>query len=189
MTILEFSQDQLIMAAAALAFVLGVLVACVVFSSRVREAAEDPRNHLIRQLEADLRLVERQREEALAALDNRDSDYETSMATIHDLNGVLADREEQVGTLTTDVQSAVKKTRELRQALAERAAETIHEHRRAEEAETELEVVKAGSEVMAFEYNIRQAKSGDEEALGADVDLLADEDFLDCSNPKPEPGF
>lgn len=178
MNVFNLSPEQMLIAVAALGFGVGVLVARVLFRGGAQALAEDPRNHRIRQLEADMRLLRRQHDEAVAALDNRDSDYETSMATVRDLNAVLAEREAEVGKLSKEVRSAVAKTRELRQTLAERAAETLREHVRAEEAETELEVVKAGSDVMAFTYTSLQADGEDDEVSRVDIDLLADEDLL-----------
>ena len=53
------------------------------------------------------------------------------------------------------------RTRELRQELQDRASETIRESVRAREAETELEVARAGSEAVLSEINRLQEERKD----------------------------
>jgi chromosome segregation ATPase len=152
----ELSQEVLFAVAAGLVFLLGAIVSRLLSgNSRVR-GGEDKRNHRIRQLEADLRLLQRKYDEACAALDASDAAKQAGEATIHDLNALLEERGQKLAAVTKEMKTAVAKTRELRQTLAERAAETIREHVRAEEARTELEVVRAGSDVMMSEFERMQ---------------------------------
>jgi len=148
-------KNLILIAASAGSFFVGVVFSRIVFGTRKSKiASEDPRNHRIRQLEVDLRLAERRLEEYDEQLATKTYEVDQSMATVHDLNAVLSQRESEVEVLRSEVKGAVKKTRELRQELTDRAAETIREHVRAEEAQTELEVVRAGSDALISEFNL-----------------------------------
>ena len=177
---LDHSQTLVVIAAAA--FVVGALVASILFKpSKRHKRSEDPRNHQIRQLEADLRTVKRQASEAEQALDLKIGEFEQSVETLREVRGTLADRDAELDALKTDLKGEVKKTRELRQTLQDRATETIREHVRAQEAETELEVARAGSEAVLGEISRLQEerKNLTNTMRQLEENLLPDEDLFD----------
>lgn len=161
--LLTIVEGNLVLAAAcAGSFVLGVLFARLIFrSGKVTDKRQDPRDHHIRQLEADLRLVRRKLEESTLQLETRSEEFDQSMATVHDLNSLLEQRNHEVEDLRKEVKGAVKKTRELRRELTDRAEETLREHVRAKEAETELDVVRAGSDALISEFTRAQQEEAD----------------------------
>lgn len=178
------SHDVLLAIVAAAAFLAGTVVARLLFASAGKRR-EDPRNHRIRQLEADLRLLQRKHDEALTTLDEHVEQQASGEARIEELNARLAENDSALQQATREMKDAVSKTRELRQILADRAAETIREHVRAEEARTELDVIRAGSDVMASEFERMQAGgsvAGDDDE--PEEDLLSDESLL---NAAPDP--
>jgi chromosome segregation ATPase len=157
----------------------GALVAVVFFSWLFRrtlrpESTEDPRNHLIRELEADLRLAQRRVEELTEQLDTKTQDFDQSIETVCDLSELLKSRDGQIDSLRVDVKGAVAKTRDLRHELTERATETIREHVRAEAAQTELAVARAGSEAMASEFNrVMECAGRDDECEDDEAEMIS----------------
>jgi len=190
MDLTDFNQDYLLAAVAAVSFVVGTLFARLVFGSGKSAAAgEDPRNRRIRQLEADLKVAQRRLEEYTRQLDTKTAEFDQTMATVHDLNALLEERDGEVAGLRGEVKSAVAKTRELRRELTDRAAETIREHVRAEEAHTELAVAQAGSDAIISEFSrLQNSRSDDrpDEASGEpeQSDMLDDDSLFD----EPRPG-
>ena len=173
------NHDSLMAAIAGGAFLLGVLLTALARSGKSASLSEDPRNNEIRQLQADMRISELRLKEAIEKLDSRNNEYDDTVGTVHDLEAVLAEREEEVEKFRQEVHAAVKKTQELRVELTDRAAETIREKVKIKEYETELEVAKAGSDVMASEFaRMQNAEAGDEKAEGSDIESLLDDDAL-----------
>ena len=182
----NFSQDHLLIAAVSASFVVGALFARVVFGSRksAATAGEDPRNKRIRQLEADLKVAERKLDEYSSQLETKAEEFDQSMATVHDLNSLLEERNGEVEGLRQEIKSEVAKTRELRRELSDRAAETIREHVRAEEAQTELAVARAGSDAIISEFSRLQEDDADKESdTPEQSDLLDDASLFD--EPRP----
>ena len=141
-------------AVGAAAFLVGALLTRIVCGSRRGVAdSEDPRNHKIRELEADLRTLQRQCGETEQELEEKTVEFDIAVETMQELRATLADRDMAVDDLNEELKSEAKKTRELRQVLQDRATQTIREQVRAEEAETELEVARAGSEAVMSEIN------------------------------------
>jgi chromosome segregation ATPase len=148
----EFSNDQLMLAIGAAGFIAGCLLTRMFSgSSKKKSLHEDPRNHRIREMEADLRSVKRQLEESDEELNATNDEFKTSVATLQHLRSSLADRDAKIEHLEHELKGSVAKTRELRTELQDRAAERLHEHVRAQQAETELEVTRAGSEAVMSE--------------------------------------
>lgn len=169
------------MAVCAGSFVLGALLMRVSSpSANNQNEKEDPRNHRIRELEADLRTMGRRCEEAEQALDAKTEEFETAVQTLQDTKGQLIECQGELDSLREELKGSVGKTRELRQELQDRATETIRESVRAEEAETELEVARAGSEAVLGEISRLQEerKSMTDTMRHLEENLLSDEDML-----------
>ena len=141
------------MIAAALAgFVVGSVVMLMFTRASARDTRnEDPRNHKIRELEADLRTLKRESEEYNDDLNGKAAEFNTAVESLQELRATLAERDATIAELQVDQKSSVVKIRELRHELQDRATETVRNHVRAEEAETELEVARAGSEAVLSE--------------------------------------
>jgi uncharacterized protein YhaN len=151
------------MAVGAGSFLIGALLMRLIggSSSKEEEQREDPRNHQIRGLEADRRALHRQSEEAQQALVDKDAEFNTSVETLREVRATLIDREEDIEELKADLKGSILKTRELRLELQSHASETIRQNVRAEEAETELEVTRAGSEAVLGEIGRLQEERKD----------------------------
>lgn len=184
MYIPQLSQEILLAIVAGAALLLGAVLARLFSGNSAGRSGEDPRYHRIRQLEADLRLLQRKYDEAIAALDARDAEQQISETTIHELNAQLTERGDKLAQVTKEMRASVAKTRELRQTLADRAAETIREHVRAEEAHTELMVARAGSDVMLSEFELLKRRDAEND-IPEQRDLLADESLVSTSSSKP----
>lgn len=174
-----------LLAAGAAGFFVGALLARLSSGAARREALkEDPRNHRIRELEADLRATRKQLAEQEKALEQKSGEFTTSVATLQTLNATLSARDEQIRALEADLQGSIAKTNELRRELQERAAETVREQVRAEEAVTELQVERAGSEAVMNEIarlqQERQRLTDTMHKLGGS--LMLDEELFGTDN-------
>jgi len=142
------------LAIGAAGFIVGCVLTRVLHNSGQKSGKhEDPRNHRIRELEADLRSVKRQLEGSEEELAATNEEFKTAVATLQHLRANAAEKDEKIAQLEKGVKESVAKTRELRKELQDRAAERLHEHVRAMQAETELEVTRAGSEAVMSEIN------------------------------------
>ncbi|MGI9291915.1 MAG: hypothetical protein ACR2QG_11670 [Gammaproteobacteria bacterium] len=158
MDIPNFSQIALsqaaILAAAALgAFVVGFVLARLFPKKAVKSGEEDPRNHRIRELEADLRSTNRKLEVSVKLASESSDGLDNAQKALKEYRDMVIDRDEEIDKLNADLKVSVKRTRDLRNELQDRASETIREQFRAKEAETELEVARAGSEAVLSEIS------------------------------------
>jgi chromosome segregation ATPase len=150
----ELNNSQLMLAIGAAAFVAGCVLMRMLHKSGTKSSKqEDPRNHRIRELEADARAVKRQFDGCEDELAATNEEFKTAVATLQHLRTNLAERDTKIEQLEKDLKGSVAKTRELRTELQDRAAEGMREHVRAKQAETELEVNRAGSEAVMSEIN------------------------------------
>lgn len=182
---LGLDNTQIMMVLSAVSFVVGVLL-MYVFSrpKKTKSVSEDPRNHQIREMEADLRTVRRQYADCGQALDTKTEEFDTVVATMQELRATLVKREEELEEAKSSLKGSVAKTRELRTELQDRATETIREHVRAEEAETELEVARAGSEAVISEISRLQEEQKTmtdtvRRLKNLEGQMLPDEDLFD----------
>ena len=178
----QLNHNQMLMAVGALGLVVGALIMCTFtnLAGKMR-VSEDPRNHRIREVEAELRTARRQFADREQALEEKTDEFNTSVGTLQKLRATLAEREEDLSRLKDELKGSVSKTRELRTELQDRATETIREQIRAEEAETELDVARAGSEAVLSEIGRLQQehKKMTDTMTGIEDPFLADEDFID----------
>lgn len=185
MDISQFKPDQLMLAIGA-----GSFVAVVIFAKLLSRLAgrgslhEDPRNHRIRELEADVRTTRRQLADREEALEKKTAEFAASVATLQELRSTIALRDKRIRELEVDLRSSIAKTNELRRELQDRAAETVREQVRAEEAVTELQVERAGSEAVMTEIarlqQERQQLSATMQKLSGS--MLMDEELFGSDN-------
>jgi chromosome segregation ATPase len=148
----QFSQNQLALVCAVIGFIAGLMLMRAFFKPKQKEqTTEDPRNHQIRELEADLRAAKRELGDCEEALEEKTEEFNTSVETSQELRATLAERDARLDELQGDLKGSVAKTRELRTELQDRATATVREQVRATEAETELEVARAGNEAVMSE--------------------------------------
>lgn len=146
------SSEQLLAVIGAAGFAVGCLFTLLLASWRGRkDDCEDPRNHTIRSLEADARTAQREINDLRLRLDEKTEEFNTSVATLQELRVAMSDKEARIDALEDDLKDSVRKTRELRVELQERAAQAVRDFLRAEEAATEAEVARAGSEAVMSE--------------------------------------
>ena len=133
------------------AFLLGWLLASVSASLTARYKAKkrDPRDETILSLEAELRVaqteVELQKSETVA---QEQSLYETT-TDLHRRDTVITEQRTLIDRLGHDLKGSVKKTRELRAEVADRATQNVHAEAKIRDVETELSVAKASADLMA----------------------------------------
>ena len=132
------------------AFLTGWLAAK--FSAYVgkRAAALDaPAQHgTIRELEASLRIVNKDAETTVKKLVASKQELETLRTSFNDMEQTQQIREEEMECLRLAVKTESKKVVELRRSLTNHAEETIRAKMVARDSETELSVLKAGASVM-----------------------------------------
>jgi chromosome segregation ATPase len=151
----DLNPTQLLIAASGAGFLLGCFLSRI--ASRAG-ATEDPRNHLIRELEADLRTVRRQYDDSQQVLAKKSEEFASAVETLQELRSAMSELERESDDVREENKSSVAKMRDLRLELQDRATETIREHMRAEEAETEMHVAKAGSDAVLSEISRLQAE-------------------------------
>lgn len=133
------------------AFLLGWIVAKfgAYIGNRFAASRRDPRDDRIRSLEADLRVSH-------TDLEKKKADIEKHTAEISTLNERLTERETTVEGLSAkivqlraDLKESVKKTRELRSELSDRATENVRSEVMLREAQTELSIAHASTDMIA----------------------------------------
>ncbi len=133
------------------AFLLGYVVAKVggAIGRRVRAANRDPRDDRIRSMEAELRIAQGQVEKLTAALEEQEKEIAKAQSVIEEKDEAFLKKTGVIEKLNTDLKDSVKKTRELRLELTERATENVKSEVKLREVETELEVAQASSEMIS----------------------------------------
>src|SRR5690606_33260853 len=148
------------------AFVSGWIVAKIgsYVSRKWKARNPDPRDNRIRSLEADVRVAQTATEKVKARLDETD-------AELSEVRKALKEREEEfekqrrtISVLRTDLKDSVKKTRELREELTQRATENVRSEVKLREVETELSLVQASTDLIATGM-LDYVAEGDEEEV------------------------
>jgi chromosome segregation ATPase len=119
------------------------------FGNRKSRSREEDLNHRVRALEADLRVAQRNAEEAAAQSEQHRQELETLRLQVKNESSAIRERDEQLRKLRQSLADECNKTQSLRQELTMRAEETLRAKVRAKEAETELGVARAGSDAVA----------------------------------------
>jgi chromosome segregation ATPase len=142
---------ETLMYATLVAFVLGWLVAKIgsYFSSRVRARNRDPRDDRIRSLEAELRVAKSDAEKVREDVAARDKDLSQTRQTIAERDSAAEQQSREFERLRKDLRESVKKTRELRAELSDRATENLRSEVKLREVETELSVAQASTDMLA----------------------------------------
>lgn len=145
----ELSQPALLLAAGVflLGWILGSISARL--SARRRASRRDPRDDRIRSLEAELRIAHTDARESTGKIDQLEKDIERAAEDIIKRDNVISEQLVHVSDLKEDLKDSVKKTRQLRNELSDRAAESMKSEAKLREVETELELAQASTDLFA----------------------------------------
>jgi hypothetical protein len=133
------------------AFLLGWLVGKIgaYFGDRYTSEKRDPRDDRIRSLDADTRVAQVDAEKAKSALEERDKELSAEKELVAERNTAIETLNLKVSQLRADLKESVKKTRELRAELTDRATEGVRSEVMLREAQTELSVAHASTDMIA----------------------------------------
>ena len=146
----EWSQEEFLFIIFG-AFALGWVVAKigVWVSNRARERTRDPRDDRIRSLEAEHRVAKTDSNKAVEESDTLKQQLQEAEESIKELENVKLVQSDKILQLRKDLKDSVKKTRELRAELSDRATENVRSEVKLREVETELEVTRASTDLIA----------------------------------------
>ena len=141
-------EHMMLMAAA---FVLGWLLAKLgsFLSHRARMKQRDPRDDRIRSLEAEQRIAVSDAAKAREDLETTKVDLTETQTFLADRDKAFTEQMDVIAQLKSDLKDSVRKTRELRAELQERATENVRSEVKLREVETELEVSRASVDLIS----------------------------------------
>ena len=147
------------------AFVLGWLVGKIgsYFGNRVAAKNRDPRDDRIRSLEAELRVAKSDAEKVRDELAARGKDLTESKNASTERDTTIRQQMAEIERLRKDLKDSVKKTRELRAELSDRATENLRSEVKLREVETELSVAQASTDMIATGVLDYSVAPGDED--------------------------
>jgi chromosome segregation ATPase len=159
------------------AFVAGYLVAMLgrVVSQRLKKTIQDPRDHQIRALEADVRNAERQAGDFESKVNDSQAQLKNAVGQIRDMKASLQKADSEMIKLKEDLKISCAKTVELRQELTDRAEQTIRGAVQLDDLKTELQVAKAGTDAVLDEINRLNQEDENESDMVDPRKLVTDE--------------
>lgn len=133
------------------AFLLGWAAAAIAarLADRRKALRRDPRDLRIRSLEADCRVAQADVVKLKAEAEQLESQLKELSPGLAQRDDVITQQQAKIDQLRLDLTSSVKKTRELRAELAERATENVHAEAKIREVETELSIVQASTDLIS----------------------------------------
>ena len=145
------------------AFVLGWVLSVLnsMLSQRTRAKKRDARDDRIRSLEAELRVAQTDLEKAREHLGDVEKQLDDSLDGIEKRDNVISHQQEKMDVIKKDLVDSVKKTRELRAELSNRATENVKSEAKLREVETELSIAQASTDLIAtgvLDYSIAPDK-------------------------------
>ena len=157
------------------AFLLGWLVGKIgaYLGARFQSKKRDPRDHKIRNLDAELRIAQtnakKSEEEAVALTGNLTEAKER----VERHEQMIVEQKQALAEMRSDLKSSVLKTRELRGELSNRAAESVKSEVKLRDVETELSVAQASTDMIAtgvLDYALSpDGKDEDDDEIAANV--------------------
>lgn len=133
------------------AFMLGWMLAKIGgwIRNRARAKTRDPRDDRIRALEAEHRIAKTDLGKAIEENETLKQQSQEAEEKIQQLDKVRGEQGVKITQLRLDLKDSVKKTRELRAELSDRATENVRSQVKLREVETELEVTRASTDLIA----------------------------------------
>ncbi len=176
------------------AFVLGWILSAI--SSRMSNNKQGPsrrsNDHLIRSLEADQRVAQTDSEKSKEKREKLEDELKQTTVDLEKRDEVISHQQKQIDKFKCDLKVSVRKTRELRSELTDRASDNIKSEVKLREVETELEIAQASADMITtgvLDYslteNIADGKvdeevdsDSDSDSDGADEDEDEDDSIL-----------
>ena len=163
------------------AFVLGWILSAI--SSRTSNHKQGPsrrsNDHLIRSLEADQRVAQTDSEKSKEKHEKLEDELKQATDDLGKRNEVILHQQKQLDTFKHDLKVSVRKTRELRSELTDRASENIRSEVKLREVETELEIAQVSADMIAtgvLDYSLT------EDMVDGEVDENDDSDVKDTDD-------
>ena len=162
------------------AFVLGWILSAI--SSRMSNRNKGPsrrsNDHLIRSLEADQRVAQTESEKAKEKREKIEDELKQTTVDLGKRDEVISHQQKQIDKFKRDLKMSVRKTRELRSELTDRASENIRSEVKLREVETELEIAQVSADMIAT--GVLDYSAAENIADGAvEAEAEADEDVTD----------
>ncbi len=159
------SQDLMFFVAGG-AFLLGWLVAKTsgFLARKFNSGKRDPRDDRIRNLEAELRIARSELEKSRGQQEKQKQTLTEENHLTEKRESTIAELQEKIAELTHDLRESVKKTRELRAELSDRATENVRSEVKLREVETELSIAQASTDLIATGVLDYTVDSDDEDA-------------------------
>ena len=150
------------------AFVLGWVVGKIgsYFGNRVKAKNRDPRDDRIRSLEAEHRVAKSDAEKLREELAAKSKDLTAANQAVSARDTSLEELHREMEKLRRDLKDSVRKTRELRAELSDRATENLRSEVKLREVETELSVAQASTDMIAtgvLDYSLTPGEEDEEE--------------------------
>jgi chromosome segregation ATPase len=133
------------------AFLLGWLVGKIgaFLGAQFQSRRRDPRDDRIRNLDAELRIAQSDAEKSQEEVTRLTEELTAEKERIERRELVIVTQKQSITELRSDLKESVKKTRELRGELSNRAAENVKSEVKLREVETELSVAQASTDLIA----------------------------------------
>ncbi len=133
------------------AFILGWILSAI--SSRMSNHKQGPsrrsNDHLIRSLEADQRVAQTDSEKSKEKREKLEDELKQTTVDLGKRDEVISHQQKQIDKFKRDLKVSVRKTRELREELTDRASENIRSEVKLREVETELEIAQESADMIA----------------------------------------
>ncbi len=178
----EIPQNLILMTLGA--FLIGWILSSINsrLADRQRARKRDPRDDRIRALEAEHRIAQTDADSLRDTVVALKSELEEISEGVEKRDNVITHQQERMESLKRDLKDSVLKTRELRNELSDRAAQSVHAEAKQRELETELSVAQASSDMIAtgvLDYSLApgnddaEANDAGDDAGEADVSKAA----------------
>jgi chromosome segregation ATPase len=133
------------------AFLLGWILASISarISRRYTARKRDPRDDRIRSLEAEHRVSQVSTEDLRNKIESSSKELQAARDETAKRDGIIRNQQVEIEKLTSDLRDSVRKTRELREELRDRATENLRSEAKQRELETELSIAQASTDLIA----------------------------------------
>lgn len=163
------------------AFLLGWIVAkfSAWVGNRFAASSRDPRDDRIRSLEAELRVSHTDLEKKKAEIEEQGTEKSALSERLAERDTTVDALSAKIVQLRADLKESVKKTRELRSELTDRATENVRSEVMLREAQTELSIAHASTDMIAtgvLDYSV--APDGENE----EHDSVGESGFASSAN-------
>lgn len=163
---MEPPQDPMLIAG--VAFLLGWIMARIsaALGRRFKAGKRDPRDDRIRSMDAELRIAHGEVNKLKNALEEQEKEVAKVQKFVENRDEEALKRTGVIEKLSLDLKESVKKTRELRLELTDRATENVRSEVKLREVETELSVAQASSDLIAtgiLDYSVTPGEKDEDD--------------------------